>query len=362
MPPQPIDISTFKTDSSLASDLSVYIVVKGFNQQAITNKIIQRKGARGIGLTVHDDPMKRRYSQGLVFLTTLNTTEISFNDVLSSSWRYQCFEPFDVVVINDIQYIASANWLIRCSHDNSTICGTSNPWMAFLHSIATNSDASKLLVASAGFDTIMELDLKGKVLWSWCAWDSGLDYSHAIKRSLSRIPGCAKSLLVDPILWPLEGLPTPCLPLRLNGVEYDDYNNRLLATAYHRTELLLIDKGKWRIGFRDLELQHPHSFRRIADFYQVVDTGRGVVHRLDEDLQIIASWSVAGLEADPLKRRYFGEWLQTGTTLSARGDLLGLVDGLRSGIHLLDLSKRRRRFISFPENWSVQAIRPANPG
>ena len=57
-------LSTFTFDPALGAELHVFVTIKGFNQLAIVQKIMERKGEKSLGLTANDNASQRRYSTG----------------------------------------------------------------------------------------------------------------------------------------------------------------------------------------------------------------------------------------------------------------------------------------------------------
>jgi hypothetical protein len=105
----------------------------------------------------------------------------------------------------------------------------------------------------------------------------------------------------------------------------------------------------------DLGLTNPHSFRPHGDGYMVADTGSGRLLLLDQDFAVGSGIDVSRLPADQEKKDGFGEWMQTASPLGDDG-LFATVDALRDGVHIIDIPGRRRRFISNPREWTIQAV------
>ncbi|MEM9135456.1 MAG: hypothetical protein AAF962_19720 [Actinomycetota bacterium] len=367
-------VADYTVDPTLGRDASVFITIKGFNQQAIVRKIIERKGKKTLGLTAADDTSKRRYSTGRIVFTTLGMDALD-DEQLAGFGGIECVEPYHLTV--------QGSRVAYTSGDRFHLLGPegvqeyTNPWMAYLHTVDFSDDGARMLIVSTGFDTIQEVDLvTGEVLWEWNAWDNGYTYAERIdthfvrsaeqaarlEAAQSEQPGGVPSTvsIVDPALLPREGLATQQTPLNMNGVFYD-HDGRVLATGYHRPELFVIgaDGGHTTT---DLGLLHPHSFRPLRtgyhQGYQVANTGRGELILVGEDLSAERIVDLSGLPADPEKKAGFGEWLQTVAPLDAESGLFLAVDALRSGVHVLDVVDRRRRFIPNPDDWTLQTVAP----
>jgi hypothetical protein len=75
---------------------------------------------------------------------------------------------------------------------------------------------------------------------------------------------------------------------------------------------------------------------------------------LDEGFKLATTVDFSQLPADEEKKAGFGEWIQTVTPLGDQ--LFAAVDALRDGVHIFDLESRRRRFITNPPEWTIQAV------
>ncbi len=362
-------VADWVEDPSLGRDASVFITIKGFNQQAIVRKIIERKGRKSLGLTAVDDTSKRRYSSGRIAFATLDMDALD-DDRLASFDAIDCVEPYHLAVWGDrVAYTSGDRFELIGSEAARAY---TNPWMAYLHTVDFSPDGSRILTVSTGFDTVQEVDLaSGAVISEWNAWDNGYTYAPRVDTHFVRDEDQADRLrrehpstevtVVDPAAWPREGLATQQTPLNMNGVFYHPDGTRFIATGYHCSEVFVIDPdGSHRTV--ELGLSHPHSFRGLSGAahkgFQVANTGGGQLILLDPDLNPTRVVDLGRLPADPEKKAGFGEWLQTAAPLDQDRGLFLAVDALRSGVHVLDIVRRRRRFIPNPDNWTLQTVAP----
>ncbi|MEM8925921.1 MAG: hypothetical protein AAGD35_20645 [Actinomycetota bacterium] len=364
------DVAEYTVDPELGRDASVYITIKGFNQQAIVRKIIERKGKKTLGLTAADDASKRRYSTGRIVFTTLDMDALD-DEQLDAFAGIECVEPYHLAVDGgQIAYTAGDRFELIGAEGRRSY---TNPWMAYLHTVDFSADGGRVLTVSTGFDTVQEIDLvSGDIIREWNAWDHGYTYAERVDTHFVRSSSQAETIaaehpgatvvVVDPAEWPREGLATQQTPLNMNGVFYDG-DGRILATGYHRPELFVIDDTDHTAT--DLGLSHPHSFRSLRGAfhrgYMVANTGGGQLILVDTDMRPSRVVDLGNLPADAEKKAGFGEWLQTVAPLDADAGLFLAVDALRSGIHVLDVAGRRRRFIPNPENWTLQTVAPMAP-
>lgn len=368
-----VDISQFSYVPDLVNGLEVILIIKGFDQLAIVEKIIARKGDRRQGLTAANNVSERRYSQGIIARVVLPSTILTEEHLSSAIWHLDCVEPFDVDVY-DRNVACSTGSEVRIRRDNREIRTIKSDWMSFIHSVEFSEDGENILIAAAGFDTIFECRVEtGDVVWEWNAWDHGFNQSATGMTFITRLPRQA-SVFADqhgqnnvlyvrnPNEWPPEGIPTPSSPVRLNGASYGD--GIVLTTCYHRPELFLISRdGSFRTV--TLGLRNPHSFQKIQfrgqGRYWVTDSGSGRILILDDDFQTIESLDFTSLDAEERKRAKFGEWLQTSSIMqTGNHDVVMSVDALRCGLHIVDVTSSQRRFIGYPPNWTVQRVIPVS--
>jgi hypothetical protein len=358
-----LDVSTFQYDDSLGRRLNAFVVIKGFNQLAIVDKIIRRKGNKSYGLTSVDRVSQRRYSDGHIAFTSLDTDtfgEHTLELALVST------EPFEIDLHEGQLACTAGPGFELYDLDEQVSQAFSQPWMSYLHSIEFSPDGQRILAASTGLDSILEIELDtGKITWQWNAWDHGFNYVKANKGYVSRDPAQAAALraahpdakvrlIEDPLSLPREGLATNRTPMNLNGAHYGR-EGAIIATGFHRSEAFVIQRDGSFVQ-HELGLSHPHSLRLLGDGYQVASTGQGRLLLLDAGFQPRTVVDLGKLPADSDKRAGFGDWLQTVSILDEERLLFAAVDALRDGVHILDLKRQRRRFISNPPEWTIQAV------
>ena len=357
-----LDIGEFDDDESLAAQRSAFLVLKGTGQLAIVKKIIERNGNKRYGLTAVTNVSERRYSTGRIALTPLDRDSF---DEPTLAIHLECTEPYEIAVDGDrLAYTSGYRFGLLDLATGSSDEFTSD-WISYLHTIEFSEDGNRILVAATGLDTILEIDLESsEVIWDWNAWDHGINHVTMTDSYLTRNrdqakqleeehPGAEVRLIEDPLTLPREGLATHHSPMNMNGAHYGR-GGQILATGYHRPELFVIDRdgGHER---HDLGLTNPHSFRPYGKGYMVADTGSGRLLLLDEGFAIETAVDTSSLPADPEKKAGFGEWMQTASPLGDDG-LFATVDALRDGVHIIDVPGSRRRFVSNPPEWTIQAV------
>jgi hypothetical protein len=361
------DLLSYKPDHSVGDGLHVFLMVKGFNQKDIVAKIIERQGQRAYGLTAAHDPADRRYGVGHIVGTYLDAPAFNAATIADSEHTVTCLEPFSVAFRGACIACTNGSEVQIINIYTGAQLPLSHPWLAFAHTLEYSADGERLLVSSAGFDTLLEFGVgTGEVTWEWNAWDHGvtevsLDGSHMTRSPRRaaelRDAGSSVTLVEHPGLWPAEGIPTHRAPGRLNGAAYDG-DSRMLITFYHRPELAVVGRGGELMSI-DHGLVHPHGFIlgcQHGSDYIVTNSGAGELIGLDATFGIVRTLSFGNMPADPLKARVFGEWIQSVTVLDYEHEIVAAVDALRNGVHIIDLRKRRRRFVSNPPEWHLHAV------
>jgi hypothetical protein len=361
------DLLDFSVDDRLGRSQQVFLLIKGFDQQRVVEKIIQRKGNREFGLTSAENPAERKYSTGSIVMASLDCNCFSSDTLAKSDFRIECVEPFGVAFSVDTLAYTSGSELRLVNVKTNSRRIISHDWLSFAHTVEYSADGSSLLTSSAGFDTVLEFNVdSGAVEWEWNAWDHGFNrvrssgaYVTRSKREASRLrdQGYRVTYVRDPLDWSPEGIPTRDAPSRLNGASYDT-DDGILLTSYHGPELLIVARDGTCIS-RDLGLLYPHGLKRSRvpghDGYWVTNSGAGELLFLDQALNVTHKLSFSSLPADKRKARGFGEWIQTVDVLDAATGLFAAVDALRSGIHILDFQAQTRRFIPYPTPWRLHA-------
>ena len=91
-------LSNYSLDQTLGAELPVFVTIKGFNQLAIVQKIIERKGQKSLGLTANDNASLRRYSTGKILLTDLARSYFDDALLVAGAPSIECLEPYHVTL------------------------------------------------------------------------------------------------------------------------------------------------------------------------------------------------------------------------------------------------------------------------
>jgi len=221
--------------------------------------------------------------------------------------------------------------------------------LAFVHSMDMSPDGRKLLLASSGFDLILEIDLETKETGRfWVARDE--DVRNGIVDSGQQLLG----RLVDKsgILSSHGGLGLPPAQRKVfpNGITYLD-DDRILATFFHDA-VAEINLSTGATRQLDLDVKHPHSPLRFGDGVILSDTanGRAIVlnHKL-ENTAVVNFANLPILEDDSGGR----QWLQHIRPLKDNNTLIA-VDSNRESLFALNLESQSYNRIRMNKEWVVQ--------
>jgi hypothetical protein len=278
-----------------------------------------------------------------------------------SEWAFSAIEPYAVDASTRKLALAGGSYvrLIDMHSGEETFCR--NPWLSQVHTVHFSADGRRLLVASAGFDAVVEFDTDiGGVLWEWFAWDHGYDRStlghHVVrdaeKRDALMAMGREAVLVDDPSKFRF-GVPTRLIPAHLNSARYD-VNGRILVCLFHQGAGIVIDRVTGKVQEVVSGLVNPHKLsRRRRGGYFISDTRAGKLVFIDESHCCAGEITLGGLPG--LERQEcLGEFLQNTTEL--REDLFACVDIHRNTLWLVDVARRKFRGVKFPREWSVHDV------
>lgn len=129
-----------------------------------------------------------------------------------------------------------------------------------------------LLIASSGVDAIVEIDLEGKLLWSWWATEQGYD----------RLKTGARRELEKDVDHQSRCYPSHAQTTHLNSAIVDPHDpTRVLAVLFYQGQIVRIDRDTLEHEIVVAGLNGPHHVRATAEGYLVSDTRAGVVRLYD---------------------------------------------------------------------------------
>ena len=237
-----------------------------------------------------------------------------------------------------------------------------HPYFAFLHTVFLNQAQDRLLVTSAGYDAILELDVHTKAeTWRWFGWDHGFNpneegvyYTNTREKAAALTAKGYTAKYIDPGEYNEYGLLTATRTTHPNVAFYNPYNaEATIIASLGYGKIVEIDRITADYAIR-LDLKAPvlHGLMPYNQGWMVTDTCRGEFWMLDRDFHVLQQYSFSKL---PGKVEAAGEWewLQVVVPV-APGKFLGL-DANR-GMIVCD-TVRRCYEVFYPDpNWCLQDV------
>lgn len=315
-------------------DLSFIVCVKDIDQ----TEVLAQRLAR-----TRPETILRRYHPGGI---------VSFNTISGAGRVYEMDEPYsyDSCSTNGPLAFSSGNDLFL--QINGLLYSVKHKLLRHIHSVRFSSDARRLLIASAGTDSVMEiglfngttLEVAPHIIWTWSA---------------------TENLEIPP-----EGLATHLRPYSINGAEYltgtmsqlsrdsevsESYegreSNKIIVSSFKGAMFLLhIAANRVCDSEQFTSRVTPHS----STSNHFVESRLGVTNINGVDYTF-NSYPVA-ITRD-LKH---GEWIQSVTMIKANTYIV--VDSHRSCFWIIDLSNGTISAVSYDPKWAVQEVRPKYSG
>ncbi len=338
----------FDEDADHFPPVEMLLTVKSFDLQSIRERYLESRKRNKAGSVARRSPAMG----GLVHFR-INKGQISKTEILS-----ELIEPRGIDIHSSKLALSSENeiYIFESKLDNPMVL--KNQWLSYIHSIRFNENASKLLVASSGVDSLIEFNLKTQsVCWEWLAWEHELNEGenpetgkkHYLTRSeieASKIEEFGKKalLITDP---KKQKLPTALRAAFINSAEYSK-NGNILATLFHHGYVIEISKqtGKWCILLDGLS--KPHGGISYKNGCFVTDTGNGkVIFKSKNEIQQYYFGDLAG-KPEHLKDL---EWLQFSKILDR---VIVTIDSNRNSILFIDNVNNKKMTVKYNPNWAIQ--------
>ncbi len=348
----------YEYDPGLARDEKVAVTVKTTLQVHKNDR--QEEQRKRLSPDVFGREAARCYVHGFVAAFLLSHDRLNWS-LAEAEWAFSALEPYAVDVWGDKMALAGGNYVMLIDMITGGAKPCRHPWLSQCHSARFSADGKRLLVASAGFDAVLEFDTKnGEVVWEWFAWEHGFDRSklgHYVVRSPGRSEALTamgqEVLLVDDPRKFEFGIPTRLCPAHLNSACYD-VDGRILASLFHQGTGIIIDKDTCEVREAISGLVNPHKLsRRRRGGYFISDTRRGKLIFVDENYRRRSEIALAGMPGVE-RSQLLSEFLQNTTEL--KDDLFACIDIHRNSLWLVDVKRRKYRGIKFPVEWSMHDV------
>jgi len=349
--------SDFCPDETLGIGLPALVLVKGTDQAERRQRLLETYNRDGKFLGRKE---MREFSAGFVFSCRLGS---SIEDVEGAIWSKALLEPR----FADF----SDNKLILCEPGDINLIDLEtfqeqtirHPLFGSLHSAVVDREGDKLLIASTGYDSLIELGLEThQEAWRWTAWQNGYHVSPcgalltASKKQFIDLKekGIETFYVGDLDRFGDFGLPTAYRTTHVNSAIYDEKNSdSILATFFHQGFVVRISKATGESEILMEGLRNPHGLKRTGSGYIVTDTKSGIWFQTNEDFQVIQE---VNFQEFPGKLEGLDnlEWLQCVSEFP-EGLFVG-VDANRASAIIFDPNNRKYNQLSINPEWSVQSI------
>jgi hypothetical protein len=251
-----------------------------------------------------------------------------------SSWGNMVYTPSGFCVDGDVMYLSdlegSSVFEVDLHREPGRLLRRiTHPYMNDLHGLTRTRRG--LLLASAGTDVVLEIDLDGRLLYEWWAAEHGYEYAPTGHRRPSGRGREHRDRYYH----------TRIQTTHLNGARFVDHDERLmLVVLFHQGQIVRVDRDAppgTRPEVLVDGLARPHALTRIESGWLVASSAAAELVILDEDFAVTGRHAPVG-----------AGWLQDVTVLSDGHVLVNDVDN-----HcLLEL---------VPPDWSTAGRTPYDP-
>jgi hypothetical protein len=346
-----IDVSQFERTADVLAGTRWYLVIKSQDQLARRARMAasRRRGRFG-----RLEP--RPVAEGLLVCGALRAGRFE------TEWSRVFREPRHLRRLNASELLLTEiNRLLRIDEGGEVLRAYQHPFFAFLHTIDLHATAARALIASPGYDSVIELDLDtGEPTMHWVAWEHGFNpdesgtWLAARRETYDRYRGEGRTaVLINPDEYGDQGLITSRRSAHPNAAAYDPYDEyrSFIVSIGHTGELHRArpDAEGTELLCSDLR-QMPHGLRPHDAGWIITDTTRGEWRRLTADFATTSIHATA-----PLGGKVPGtedlEWLQQVVMFDRRRVLA--LDANR-GLLAIDLEARCWSSYEVDANWCVQ--------
>jgi len=342
------DLQDFSDNPDLIGDLEIAFTVKSFDLQAIRKRYLASRKRSRTGSVERRAP-----AEGGIVRAAISNGKLQRQEILA-----RVVEARGIDLRNEWLALSSDNRIYLFSQGTPEPVVVENKWFSYIHTVKWSADDTRLLVASSGVDTIMELSAAGReVRWEWNAWEHGIntgrdprtDQEHVLTRSPEEAErleqqGNRVILVTEPQADPL---PTALRAAFINSAEYDDQGD-IIATFFHDGKVVKIDRGTaGRTTLLD-GLTKPHGGMPFGEGYLVTDTAGGQVQYCGTDRLEQYTFNQLPGKPDALGDL---EWLQTSHYY---GSVILTIDANRSALICFDPRRQEKTVVPFNPDWAVQ--------
>lgn len=345
---QSVDLGDFEVDEAFFDASDLLLTVKSFNLREIRRRYLKSKSRSKTGSVERREPAMG----GLV------SVHIEEGDITSQTILGKYTEARGIGVRNGKIAFSSEDEIYIFSGDSGHPAVISHPWLSYVHTVKFNEDASRLLVASSGVDSLLEFDVDtGVCVWEWVAWEHGLQRGENPETGklhyLTRDTAEAEQLESDGKKVLLiqnpgeEKLPTAMRAAFTNSAEYEMADS-VIATFFHFGEVRRIDRSTGEMETIISGLEKPHGGMPYHSGYLATDTAGGrVVQQATNGMNEFLFTRLPG-KAEAVQNL---EWLQTSHWDEEQ---IVTVDSNRTNLTFYSPAHRKRMHVQYNPDWAVQ--------
>jgi hypothetical protein len=353
-----VDVSQFDCMAGVLAGTRWYLVVKSQDQ---LERRARMAASRRRGRFGRIEP--RPVAEGLLVCGELR------EGCFHAQWSRVFREPRHLRRLNGRELLLTEmNCLLRIDEHGRIQRTYDHPFFAFLHTIDLDRAGTRALVASPGYDSVIELDLAGgDETMHWVAWDHGFNPDESGTWLAADNDTCERyraegrpALLINPAEYGDHGLITARRSAHPNAAvydPYDDYRSFILSVG-HTGELHRAQRDAQGTQLLCNELrQMPHGLRAYDSGWLVTDTTRGQWRRMNRAFETERIYSTASLPGKSAGAHDL-EWLQQVVMFDP--DRALALDANR-GLLAIDLKAARYSRYEIDPNWCVQDAMIAAP-
>ncbi len=336
---------------------SGFLVVKSQDQLKRRKRLINQLDNGELGRVE-----RRPVGEGLLVRFELPLTGPRL-DRETASWTKSFDECRHITQVEDNKYLLTEMGRVHLIDFGGMVQRTyDHPYFGFLHTVQRSEDGDRILIASSGYDAIIELELEsGEETWSWFGWEHGFNpnekgiyFARSEEEKECLQHDGHEVQFVDPEAYGRRGLITRDRTTIPNACRYDPRKKNTIIASIGKNGLIVrIDKrtGKYTVLYEDLD-QMPHGIYPLEEGWGVTDTLKGQFLEFDRAFSPIRRYdfSQLGGKPEPLADR---EWLQQVIPVTSNKWIA--LDANR-GLMFVDLERERYEIQKVDENWCMQDL------
>jgi hypothetical protein len=353
-----IDVAQFDRTAEVLDGTAWYLVVKSQDQLERRARMAASRRRGRFGRIA-----PRPVAEGLLVRGELSAGRFH------AEWARPYREPRHVRRLSGRELLLTEiNRLLRIDERGEVVRTYHHPFFAFLHTIDLHRAASRALIASSGYDSVIEIDLEsGEPTLHWSAWEHGFNpdesgaWLAADRSTYERYRAEGRpAVLIDPSEHGDQGLMTARRSAHPNAAVYDPYDDyrSFIVSIGHTGDLhrARADTEGTQLVCGDLQ-QMPHGLSPSESGWIVTDTTRGEWRRMNSEFQTETIHSTASLGGKAAGAADL-EWLQQ--VVRYDHDRVLALDANR-GLLAIDLHAGVYSRYDVDQNWCVQDAMHAAP-